>query len=361
MKLRPSKPFAQRLTVGAAVCAVVLLWLCAASVFVNPLYCRYLGVVGLAFPFFLAGVLVMTAVTLVVAPRRVWIPLVGLGLAFFSIRDYCPLNFPTDPPKGSIKVLSFNTESFGTGKKDSAGRNAICAYIVGQRPDIACLQEANILPEAFENDVLPLMRSVFPHYDTLNLSSNVLACFSRYRIVKKELICQGTTNGSGAFTLVRRPGDTILVVNCHLESMHLSNDDRQQYHTLVRDPERSDVEGSSRMLISKISNAAKIRSVQATKTANFIKRHAGKSIILCGDFNDTPISFTHHRIVSAGLTDAYVATGRGIGRSFNRDAIYVRIDNIMCSDDWKPYACHIDHSFKGSDHYPIVAYLKKKK
>lgn len=137
--------------------------------------------------------------------------------------------------------------------------------------------------------------------------------------------------------------------------MHLSQDDRSQYHEMVVNPENSTPQASSRMLVSKISNASVVRSRQTVITAAYVERllKAGKSVILCGDFNDTPISYTRHRIASTGLTDAYVTTANGIGRSFNRDAIYVRIDNMFCSPDWKPYDCQVDASIKESDHYPI--------
>ena len=81
------------------------------------------------------------------------------------------------------------------------------------------------------------------------------------------------------------------------------------------------------------------------------------NIVAMGDFNDTPISYAHHKICSR-LTDCYRATANGIGRSFNRDAIYVRIDNIFCSSHFKPFAVRVDDTVPFSDHYPIIGYLK---
>lgn len=355
------QPFYKKMITGAAWCSVALLWLCAISIYINPVYCRFAGVVGLGFPFFLAGVLLMLVVTLLFAPRQAWIPVLGMAACFFTIRAYCPVNFPSSPPKGALKVLSYNTEGFGGNKKDSNGRNMVAAYIAGSGADIVCLQEAYVDAKAFSDEIVPLLRPTLPYFDTVKIGTNVLACFSRFPIVDKQSICSnGGTNGSAAFRLELAPGDTLHVVNCHLESMHLSPSDRQKYHALVRDPEKSDVDSSSRMLVSKISTAAVTRAQQATLTAKYVEEREGQSILLCGDFNDTPVSFTHHRIESAGLKDAYVATGNGIGRSFNRDAIYVRIDNIMCSPDWKPYDSHVDRSSTVSDHYPIYAFIKRK-
>ena len=84
----------------------------------------------------------------------------------------------------------------------------------------------------------------------------------------------------------------------------------------------------------------------------------GKTFIVCGDFNDTPISYAHH-LFCRRMTDAYRATANGIGRTFNRNAMYVRIDHIFCSEEWKPYACTVDRAAEASDHYPISCYLKR--
>ena len=64
--------------------------------------------------------------------------------------------------------------------------------------------------------------------------------------------------------------------------------------------------------------------------------------------------------VSCDLTDCYAATGRGPGFSFNQQAFYVRIDNILCSNHFTPYNCKVDNKIKASDHYPIFCWLKKR-
>lgn len=361
---RKSHPFFKRLLAGASWAAVVLLWLSAASVYVNPSYFRFAGVIGLAFPFFLAVVVFMQIVMLIFSVHRAWVPLLGLCGCILSIRDYVPINVPSAPPKGAMKVISYNVNCFSANTKDETGTNVICAYVKRQRPDILCMQEAHAWPTIYETDVEPVLRQQLAYADTMNFASSTLACFSRYPIIGKKRVCDtGSPNGATDFTLLLAPHDTLHVINCHLESMHLSQDDRSQYHEMVVNPENSTPKASSRMLVSKISNASVVRSRQTVITAAYVERllKAGKSVILCGDFNDTPISYTRHRIASTGLTDAYVTTANGIGRSFNRDAIYVRIDNMFCSPDWKPYDCQVDASIKESDHYPIISSFKRKK
>ena len=119
------------------------------------------------------------------------------------------------------------------------------------------------------------------------------------------------------------------------------------------------VETESKKLIDKLSEYAKKRAPQVNAVAHYIDEHKGKSIILCGDFNDNPISYTH-RTLAKRLTDCYVASGNGPGISYHRNGFYVRIDNIMCTSDWQPYGCTVDNKIKTSDHYPIICRLKKR-
>ena len=82
-------------------------------------------------------------------------------------------------------------------------------------------------------------------------------------------------------------------------------------------------------------------------------------IIVCGDFNDSPISYTH-RVVGEGLNDAFVESGNGFGISYNQNHFYFRIDNILLSKNLKSYRCTVDNTIKSSDHYPIWCYVAEK-
>ena len=156
-------------------------------------------------------------------------------------------------------------------------------------------------------------------------------------------------------------GDTTIVVVNHFESTGLSKDDRRRFKAMLKgDIERKEAESESRNIWRKLAEASAIRAPQADSVAAYVERHEGKSIILTGDFNDSPISYVRHRLASV-LTDCYVASANGPGISYHYNAFYVRIDNIMCSSHWEPYACRVDNGIKASDHYPIVCSLERKK
>ena len=125
------------------------------------------------------------------------------------------------------------------------------------------------------------------------------------------------------------------------------------------DDNRDEVVSTSRLLISRLAEAAVIRQPEALAVAAYIRMHEGMPMIVCGDFNDNPLSYAR-RVVANGLTDCFVTTGLGLGWTFNKSGMYVRIDNIFCSQHWEPYRCHVDRKNDASDHYPVVCWLKKR-
>ena len=178
----------------------------------------------------------------------------------------------------------------------------------------------------------------------------------------KRLLCSSPTNGAAVFRVLLAKGDTLNVINCHLESNHLS---MLSARPIVRwcisqSPRAQGGRAGAFQLIRKFSRSAVERARQADSVAAYVERHPDRSFIVCGDFNDTPVSYSRHRVAEV-LDDAYEQTGNGVGRSFNRDAIYVRIDHLFVSPEWRVFGCQVDRSSGSlSDHYPIVCHIKRR-
>ena len=113
-------------------------------------------------------------------------------------------------------------------------------------------------------------------------------------------------------------------------------------------------------LVHKLGEFAQLRAPQVEAVAQFVHQHKGESMILCGDFNDSPISYARYRMAKE-LNDCYIASGNGPGISYHAMVFYVRIDNIMCSDHWQPLKCVVENKVKISDHYPSFAPYKTHK
>ena len=70
-----------------------------------------------------------------------------------------------------------------------------------------------------------------------------------------------------------------------------------------------------------------IRASQAVQVRNIIDT-TRYPVIVCGDFNDTPVSFAYNHIAGNNLTDGFRDRGKGYGHSFNGIKGLLRIDFI---------------------------------
>ena len=355
------KTFTCRLFAGANVASVLVMMLMGYSDRISPVAHPMAVVLGLLFPFILLFNLLFLVFWLLLKPRYALISIVGLLLCFQPVRTYAPLNISHEPPADALKVMSYNVWLFATLDENLPATEEMLRYIAGQQADILCLQEASVYREG-EESVERLLTSRYQYYDSIcRGGDDVLRTYSRYPIVGKEKIAPPFPAAvAGAFHLLVG-GDTVTVVNCHLQSIGLTIAEKKAVSSMVHgDMQRDSAREESRFLVNKLAEAAKIRAPQAEAIAHYIDSLPdNRSVILCGDFNDGSISYTHHTI-GRRLTDCYVATGNGLGISYHKSPFYVRIDNIMCSADWQPMACKIDKKIALSDHYPVVCWLKKR-
>ena len=76
-------------------------------------------------------------------------------------------------------------------------------------------------------------------------------------------------------------------------------------------------------------------------------------MVVCGDMNDLPASYTYTTI-RGNLNDAFVQKGKGFGRTYNEIFPTLRIDHIF----YDPSALHIIGykvpQIRISDHYPLI-------
>ncbi|MCK7541003.1 MAG: endonuclease/exonuclease/phosphatase family protein [Marinilabiliales bacterium] len=91
-----------------------------------------------------------------------------------------------------------------------------------------------------------------------------------------------------------------------------------------------------------------------------VRRHIETSpypVIVTGDFNDTPISYTY-RIMRRGLKDAFVEAGYGAGFTYRGKYPPNRIDYILYNEEFHCNDFDIV-KVRYSDHYPIIAYFRR--
>lgn len=347
------------LTTIMQVISVVMLNLCAASVYVSPAKWSWASVVGLAFPALIAAVVAMGIVVLCIAPRRIWITAVGLLTCFGSIRNYAPLNYPTPHPEGAWHLMTWNV---GGVTSDNETIALLEDYLIDQNLDLLCLQEVSSKQVEF------LEKALSPNmpYKSMNLvqAETVGVClFTRWPVIDSCIVSQNALNMVQATRLLLAPADTLHIINCHLQSTHIDLATRSDFAAVMhREQTNSDTMTTTTLnLMRKIRTNSEVRAMQANAVAQYVEQHKGDKIIVMGDFNDTPISYSRQHIIEAAdLMDCFRDSGNGISRTFNRNAFYVRIDHIFASPEhYTSYETRTDTSHL-SDHYPVSTYLMPK-
>lgn len=354
------KKFTYRVIAGANGATALLMFLVGYSDLISPASHPLVANLGLAFPLFLFINLLFLVFWLWVYKPYAWIPVAGYVLCFFPLRTYMPINWPQRIPEGAIKVMSYNVYSFPDLRTTPIKDYPIIQYILKEDPDILCMQESPAqgvvhakLDSAFSK--------VYPYRYDLNAHEgrDVISIFSKFNIMRSQIIKYESKGNISAAYWVNIHGNPVIIINNHFETTGLSLADRLRFKRMVKGELSGDsIRPESQRILSRLNLSSSIRAPQAEAVARFISSHSDESIICVGDFNDSPISYTHHTI-SKNLTDCYTAAGNGPGISYHKGGFYVRIDNIMCSSDWKPYRCKVDNEVALSDHYPIYCWLKK--
>ena len=324
-----------------------------------------LALSGLAFPFVLGANVIFLLFWLILYRPFMLVSLLSCALCFPQIRALSPINFFRQKPKGeSIKVVSYNILSSNLKKATANKENPMIAYLESTGADIICLQEFPFA--AVKGDAST--QKLFAEYpyksymvsDDSELSAHFLACLSKYPILSVDkLDFNSTSNGCTRYRILHED-DTLVVYNCHLQSNSLNADNKSSYEQLLTNPKGNINEEATKELVKKLREATAKRAAQASILMADVNKQTSPYIIVCGDFNDSPISYTR-KLLTEVLDDAYVNSGNGPGFSYNRNKMYYRIDHILHSKDFKSYACVVDCTIKTSDHYPISCYLEKTK
>lgn len=359
--LKQLRQFTVRMIAGANVATLVIMLLVGYSDRLNPEDFATLSNMGLLFPIFLLINFAFLIFWLLFKVRYALIPFVGFLLCYGPVRTYIPFHVSREVPEGAIKILSYNTWAFAQGNCDEDGINPIIKYIQQQDADIVCLQEVGNGGD-IANQLDSLLYPMYAYRDTTRHpdGGDVVGILSKYPILSKERIRYKSVGNLSVGYQLQIGKEKVLLVNNHLETTGLTLEERAQFKQLLKGKLETDTaEHASKTLVTKLAESTKKRASQAEAVARYVRQHRGMSTILCGDFNDGPISYAH-RTIAQGLTDCYVESGNGPGISYHHAGFYVRIDNIMCSDDWTPYNCQIDRKISSSDHYPILCYLKKR-
>ena len=351
--------FSPLLVINLLVAACLIF--CAYIPTLSPEHIPLLSLGGLAFPFVLVVNVLFFALWLLIYPRYVVVPLIASILCFAQIRTLIPINFNRQSlPKNNIKVLSYNILSSNINASNVNKKNSVISYLDEANADIVCLQEFSFSTVKKHQKLLDRYpyKSYLVSKDSESASC-YLGCLSKYPILSVEMLkFNSTSNGCSKYRILHE-NDTIIVYNCHLQSNGLNSTHKNTYEQILSNPKENIRSEGTKDIIKKLRYSASKRANQADIIVADLEKETSPYIIVCGDFNDSPISYTCNRL-KEHLDDAYINSGNGPGISYNQNKLYYRIDHILHSSSFKSYKCTVDRSITVSDHYPIYCFLEKK-
>lgn len=331
---------------------------------VSPAKVTPLAYIGLATPFIiLANILFMIFWFVFANWKLGLVNLICILVCYSPITTYFPLESrDSNIPEGSIKILSYNVRGFNWRTYQKWEKNPIYSYLKATDADIVCMQEYMAsTTEQFATSKKLKKALGYPYYSVTPLRSTKggyeygLACFSRYPIIEvKQLPIVTSDNGSVVYKL-NVNGKVVTLINNHLESNRLTLTDKKLYRKFFKERNSDALDEVAQNIDEKLGKAYKKRAPQADLIAQYIDEQNTDAVIVCGDFNDTPISYTYHKI-KKNLIDSYAETGFGPGITYHESHFWFRIDFIMHSKNMKAYNFTID-KVKYSDHYPVWTYL----
>ncbi len=329
----------------------------------SPSVFNVVSVLGL---FFWPLLLLFLLATIVMAFRKEWKWLIAFGICFaFSLPDlFSFLSFHSGGSKTyssglGVVLMTHNTHLMGyyDGESAKQNRDAILNEIQTVKPNILCLQECywntnggDFLSEQSRNDILS---GYTVHERTTHVLSDGgrfgLVIFSKYPVVNQgQVPFENEVNNFCIYIDVLVGSDTVRIYNAHLQSFRLKKKSLQLFDEKI---DMNEIQNESKPLLTQLYGASLKRSKQVDVLASHIEGCSHK-VIVAGDFNDTPVSYTYNRLMRS-LEDSFLDAGNGIGSTYRGPLFGLRIDYVLHSKGLRAKAYSTSEA-GASDHRPVI-------
>lgn len=333
---------------------LVLLTLTAyLSPYLDPSYFWPISILGLFYPWLLLFN-ILFIIGWIAARKPYFLYSLGcLLVGWHFLTNFIGFHSGGGSPKqdGEIQVMSYNCHALSSVKapKSPWEINDFVALIKKHQPDIIFFQEFPILDRIAD----PLSAALAQECGLKHVyreSRKSLALFSKYPIGKKNTNYFTNHSNGYQYADLTIGEKKIRVYNIHLQTNALSGlaNKVAKEGSLQEKETWLQIKG----MIGRYKNSAKTRGQQAEEIAEGIKR-SPYPVIVGGDFNDVPFSYTYHQLAQP-LQDAFQTSGSGLGITFNGSIPTLRIDYILADHSFDI----LDHTIlkEGkSDHFPIIS------
>lgn len=286
----------------------------------------------------------------------------GIGVLMLII-CWSPIsmNFPFhsshDPKQDSVrfKLLTWNVAHGVDFTKPESTDNRTFRTILRLDADIVCLQECiNFSVKGIPNMSQELYDSIcakYPYRERYN--AHDVQIFSKYPFTRLPQ-AEDHYYPNARFARFNIEGHPFMLCNVHLTSYAIDPKD-QKVISGIRSPQglEHSLKNFKNTLYQKLTKSFPLRS-GVTKNLLWNIREYKSPVIVCGDFNDVPASWTYRLFIKDGFKDAYADTNPFCTATFYNNFLFFHIDQIMYKGLIRPlWVDRID--VRSSDHYGLIA------
>ena len=341
------------------IVAAAAMFLSYTAVYVNPSKFSLPLFFGLYFIPLLGMNLLLLLIALLRRSPSAWITIVAILPSLLYTELFVKIgNSGTGRPEegAALTIESYNIGMFSSadGKltRDEC-RREMALHLKEHNPQIVCLQE--FFAESYTQADTIFSQYPHRHYHLFKARNGKLfgnIILSKLPIGEKGRLSFPNSTNLSIYADIEHEGETLRIYNNHLESYNVS------FMALVHKFGSGKEISSDELKRDIVDTHEKMKGtfIKRSEQVGNIISHMNKTqlpTIICGDFNDTPMSYTYHTL-SKHRQDTFEEAGSGFGGTFRPIWPLLRIDYILVPQETTCLS-HTIQKLKLSDHYPAIA------
>lgn len=342
----------------ANILVIVLTLLAYLSAITRPSEMWFLQFIGMGYPFLLLSNLFFIVWWWKTGKRYYLFSLFTIILGFGHFRRFVGWSLieSSSDATAQVKILTYNIDNYSYILGEKNGNTHYLQFekmLRKENPDIICFQESFITDIEYKNRLnrVPILQEYTYIYHPVQKGLVIFSKIPAFHQGKISLYEDAVETANGAnYADFEISGKKFRLITTHLQS----NSVRERTSTIINNPNLKDADTrhTAKNILKKVRDMSYFRELQADGIQAFIDG-SPYPVIVAGDFNDTPQSYTYNTI-SNGLQDGFVEKGFGLGTTYAGNLPALRIDYILASPKFQFLYYRIP-SVKYSDHYPVSA------